>query len=240
MKTYTHLDVVSALEKNKNKQKAAVYQRFFKTAKGEYGEGDQFFGLTVPQQRNIATQYIDLSVKELDTLLRHVVHECRLTALMIAVMQYKKSDDIKRETIYRWYLKNAKRINNWDLVDSSASYIVGAYLFAQKKSEWKKVLLPLSKSNNLWERRIAIIATNYFIRQNSFEPTIMIATQLLSDTHDLIHKACGWMLREVGKKDVSVLRVFLDRHAPVMPRTMLRYAIENMSQEERKKYLARE
>lgn len=240
MKTYTHLDVVSALEKKQNKQKALVYQRFFKTAKGEYGEGDQFFGVTVPQQRDIAKQYIELSLKELDMLLRHVVHECRLTALMIAVMQYKKGDDIKREIIYRWYLKNARQINNWDLVDSSASYIVGAYLFAQKKNEWKTVLLPLSKSNSLWERRIVIIATNYFIRQHSLESTIVIATQLLSDKHDLIHKACGWMLREVGKKDIQVLRVFLDTHAKVMPRTMLRYAIEKMSQQERKKYLARE
>ena len=235
---YTHLDVIRTLEKHQNKQKAAVCMRFFKTGKGQYGEGDQFFGLTVPEQRMIAKEFSDLALSDTDKLIHHPVHECRFTGLEIAVMQYNKGDEKTKEKIYRWYLKNAKRINNWDLVDSSASYIVGAYLFAQKKSEWKKVLLPLSKSNNLWERRIAIIATNYFIRQNSFEPTITIARQLLSDKHDLIHKACGWMLREVGKKDMQVLRVFLDTHASVMPRTMLRYAIERMSQQERKKYLA--
>ncbi len=235
---YTHLDVIRTLEKHQNKQKAAGAMRFFKTGKGQYGEGDRFFGITVPQQRIIAKEFSDLSLSDIDKLIRHPVHECRFTGLEIAVMQYNKGDAKTKEKIYRWYLRHAKRVNNWDLVDTSASYIVGAYLFSQKKSEWKKVLPPLSKSDNLWERRIAIVLTHYFIRQGGFEPTITIATQLLFDKHDLIHKACGWMLREVGKKDESVLRSFLDMHAKRMPRTMLRYAIEKMSQEERKKYLA--
>jgi 3-methyladenine DNA glycosylase AlkD len=235
---YTYLDVIRTLEKHENKQKAAVSMRFFKTGKGQYGEGDQFFGITVPEQRKIAKEFAGLPLLDIDKLIRHSVHECRLTALMIAVEQYKKGNTKEQEKIYAWYLKNAKRINNWDLVDSSASYIVGAYLFFQKKNEWKNVLPPLSKSNNLWERRIAIISTHYFIRQGSFKSTCIITTQLLGDTHDLIHKACGWMLREVGKKDMHVLRVFLDTHAAQMPRTMLRYAIEKMSQQERKKYLA--
>jgi 3-methyladenine DNA glycosylase AlkD len=234
---HTHLDVIRTLEKHKNKQKAAVYQRFFKTGKGGYGEGDQFFGITVPQQRVIAKEFFDLSLSEVDKLIRHPIHECRLTAFIIVVEQYKKGDKTDQEKLYRWYLRHAKRINNWDLVDSSASYIIGAHLFVQKKSEWKKVLVPLAQSDNLWERRISIISTHYFIRQGDFEPTIKIATQLLSDKHDLMHKACGWMLREVGKKDIQVLRVFLDIHAHVMPRTMLRYAIERMSQGERKKYM---
>lgn len=241
---HTHLDVIRALEKKQNKQKAAGAMRFFKTGKGQYGEGDKFFGITVPEQRKIAKEFLDLSLSGIDKLIRHPVHECRLVGLLIAVAQYQKPFDSLsvaqgKEKIYHWYLKNAKRINNWDLVDTSASYTVGAYLFGQKKSEWRKVLLPLSTSDNLWERRISIVSTHCFIRQGNFEPTIAIATQLLFDKHDLIHKACGWMLREVGKKDKSTLRDFLDIHARRMPRTMLRYAIENMSESERKKYMSR-
>mgnify|MGYP001007772563 CR=1 FL=1 len=233
----TYLEVIHALKKRQDKQKAVVYQRFFKTAKGQYGEGDQFFGITVPQQRIVAKKFFDLSLLDIDKLIRHPVHECRLTALLIVVHQYQKGDEMRQKKIYDWYLKNARRINNWDLVDSSASYIVGAYLFGQKKSEWKKVLLSLAQSDNLWERRISIISTHYFIRQGVYEPTIRIATQLLSDKHDLIHKACGWMLREMGKKDETILQDFLDAYAKQMPRTMLRYAIEKMSQGKRKKYL---
>lgn len=235
--TPTHLDVIRALKKLQDKKRASVYMRFFKTGKNEYGRGDQFFGITVPKQRIVAQVFVHLPLSELGKLITHPKHECRLTGLLIAVMQYKKADEKKKKQIYTWYIKNAKRVNNWDLVDSSASYIVGAYLFAQKNNEWKKILMSLAKSDNLWERRIAIVSTYYFIRQGVFDPTITVATQLLSDTHDLIHKAVGWMLREVGKKDEKILRDFLDIHAKEMPRTMLRYAIEKMSVSQRRSYM---
>ncbi len=234
---YNHLDVIRVLEKCKNKQKAAGAMRFFKTGKGQYGEGDQFFGITVPEQRKIAKEFFNLSLSDIDKLIRHPVHECRLTALLIAVAQYQKGDETQREKIYRWYLKNAKRMNNWDLVDASASAVVGAHLSVQPVSECTRVLVRCATSDNLWERRIAIVATHYCIRQGSFEPTLTIATQLLSDKHDLIHKATGWMLREMGKKDENVLRTFLNMYAKQMPRTMLRYAIEKMSREEKKVYM---
>jgi 3-methyladenine DNA glycosylase AlkD len=212
-------------------ERAAVNRRYFKTGSGQYGEGDNFLGVSVPNLRTVTREFRALPVDGVLELLHSDWHEERLLSTLILVEQYKKNPD----EIYALYIANAKFINNWDLVDSSAPYIVGAHLYERSRAPLRK----LAKSKNLWERRIAILATQYFIRKDDFDETLTIAELLLRDDEDLIHKAVGWMLREVGNRDRIVLEQFLDEHASEMPRTMLRYAIEKFSPEERKRYLAR-
>lgn len=237
--------VISKLSKLKNPIKAKILAGFFKTGKGEYGEGDIFWGINVPDQRKIAKEFVDLSNSYLEELLKSGVHEQRLTALLILTYQYEKFFD-KRKKIFDFYVKNIKYINNWDLVDVTAPRIIGEYLFDEKVSAEAKVkkeggsrelLYKLVHSKKLWEKRIAIISTLYFIKQGGFSDTLKIAEILLKDKHDLIHKAVGWMLREVGKKDEVVLHNFLKKHSKEMPRTALRYSIERLPEEYRKHYL---
>jgi 3-methyladenine DNA glycosylase AlkD len=229
--------------------------RFFKTGKGQYGEGDVFLGISVPQQRTIAKKYINLPLPALQEMLDNKIHEFRLVALFILVYRYAKSDEKGKKEIADFYLKNTKKVNNWDLVDSSAPYILGDYLYYkchpelvsgskkipdQVRNDKEKIILyKLARSENLWERRIAIITTQGFIRKNRFDDTLKIAEILINDKHDLIHKAVGWMLREVGNRDLKALYGFLDKHYQKMPRTMLRYAIEKLEKEKREFYMKR-
>jgi 3-methyladenine DNA glycosylase AlkD len=214
---------------------ATHHLRFFKCGPGQYGEGDKFLGITVPPLRALSKKYKSVEVAEAVALLQSKWHEVRLLALMILVHRYERGDEPEREAIYRAYLANTNRINNWDLVDCSAHKIVGVHLREQDRAP----LAALAKSESLWERRIAIIATLDFIRRNQFIDTFLISEMLLGDRHDLIHKATGWMLREVGKRDQPALEWFVNRHARVMPRTMLRYAIERFPPELRAKYMAK-
>ncbi len=232
-KIHSSTDVIRALKQLADPIKAKNLARFFKTGAGEYGEGDIFLGITVPAQRKVAKEHLDLPLSEIEKLLASSVHEQRFTALEILVMQYEKAGTKEQEKIFKFYLRQAKRINNWDLVDTSARYIVGHYLFARDRA----VLYKLAKSKNLWEKRIAIVATHHFISEGDFADTLTLAEVLMSDKHDLIHKAVGWMLREVGNKSLSTLQGFLDNYAHTMPRTMLRYAIEKLPPLERRKYL---
>ena len=209
--------------------------RFFKTGPGQYGEGDRFLGLTLPQIRAITREYRELPLEELSRLLDSEWHEERLVALIIATEQFHRGDATARRAIYNWYLARTDRINNWDLVDVSAHKIVGAYLIDRSRAPLRR----LARSKLLWDRRIAIIATAAFIREGQFDDTLQIAKMLLGDKHDLMHKAVGWMLREVGKRDVRVLRAFLDQHAATMPRTALRYSIERFPPALRQKYMKR-
>ena len=218
--------------------KAAGVAKYFKSGKGEYGEGDKFYGITVPVQRKIAKQYyLDITLTEVAKLLQGKFHEERFVALEILVMKFDRAvalQDVKmQKQIYDLYLASTKFINNWDLVDTSAEYIVGAYL--QNKS--RAILKKLAKSTLLWERRIAMIACFYFIRNKDFADAVAIAEILLKDEHDLIHKAVGWMLREIGNRDLKAELTFLDKHTTRMPRTMLRYAIERFPEKLRLKYL---
>ena len=206
--------------------------RFFKTGKGEYGEGDKFLGIRVPVLRKHAKQFSELSLIEIQKLLKSIYHEERLCALFLLVQKYEKSKH-EKSVIYRLYLDNTQCINNWDLVDSSAHKIVGVHLLDKNKSP----LYKLAKSKDLWERRIAIISTLHFIKNQKFEDALEISKQLLNDKEDLIHKAVGWMLREIGKQAPVVERSFLHNRYRKMPRTMLRYAIEKFPDAERKKYL---
>src|SRR6266542_3914173 len=204
-------------------ERATHSLRFFKTAPGQYGHGDQFLGLTVPAMRVVVHEFRELPLPDAGALLASPWHEDRLVALMILVEQYRRTP-AARAAIYRLYLGHTDRINNWDLVDVSAANVVGAHLEERNR----KPLYRLAKSKSLWERRIAMVATLHFIRRNQFEDTLAISKVLLGDKHDLIHNACGWMLREVGKRDENALRGFLEEHAATMPRTMLRYAIERL------------
>lgn len=227
------LELIDALNKEANPERAVHSQRFFKTGKGQYGEGDLFLGLTVPQQRIIAKKYKSIPLDELQTVIESEYHEHRLTTLMILVDKFKSTKDEKlRKEIIDFYLKNTKHINNWDLVDTSAR-ILGEYLLDKNRS----TLYELAKSENLWQQRISIIATSYFIDHYQFEDTLKISELLLNNNHDLIHKAVGWMLREVGKKELNAEIVFLDKYHKVMPRTMLRYAIERFPKDLRVHYL---
>jgi 3-methyladenine DNA glycosylase AlkD len=207
--------------------------KFYKTNKGDYAENDQFIGVKVGILRKIAKEFKQLEQADLQLLLYSPINEERLLALLIIVSQYQIGDLKEKELIYQYYLHNLKQVNNWNLVDSSAHLIMGVHLLQSNKD----ILISLAKSKIMWERRIAIIATWHFIAHNQFEWTIKIAEILLKDNHDLIHKACGWMLREVGKKDKNILINFLDKYATTMPRTMLRYAIEKFSKDERQYYL---
>jgi 3-methyladenine DNA glycosylase AlkD len=221
------------LQKKANPEKAEILSRFFKTGKGEYGEGDVFLGIVVPEQRKIARMYSDLPLKYLKGLLSGRTHEHRLVALFILVLKYKKADDSARRGIFDFYLENMGHINNWDLVDLSAPNIIGDYLLTRDRS----ILFDLARSEDIWQKRIAVMSTFTFIKSNQFEDTFRIAELLLRDKHDLIHKAVGWMLREIGKRDRNAEEDFLKKHYPAMPRTMLRYAIEKFDDEDRKFYL---
>ncbi len=205
----------------------------FQNEPGEYGEGDLFRGIRVPVLRKLANKYKQATVSDAEQLLQSPFHEDRLLALLILVQLYRRGDAAQRQAIYKLYLANTKFINNWDLVDSSAAGIVGAFLHERDKTP----LTRLAQSVVLWERRIAIIATSYFIKQGQFDETLRIAELLVNDSEDLIHKATGWMLREVGNRDRATEEVFLRRHYRHMPRTMLRYAIEKFPEPERQAYL---
>jgi 3-methyladenine DNA glycosylase AlkD len=221
------------LEQIANKEKAEVLQRFFKTGPGEYGEGDVFIGVKVPDLRKIAKDFRDIVTKDVIVLLESAVHEERLLALLILVTKYAKGDETAKKEIYKLYLDKTKFINNWDLVDVTAQHIVGDYLIDKNKDP----LYSLSRSEDLWERRISIMATFYFIRHEKYEETLKIAKVLLTDNEDLIHKAVGWMLREIGKRDMVSEETFLKQHYKEMPRTMLRYAIEKFPEPKRQQYL---
>jgi len=228
--------VKKELLKSRDKEQAKHLSHFFKTGKGQYGEGDVFLGIKVPVQREIVKKFKDAELKEIQELLNDEFHECRLTGLLILVQKYKKAEN-KRE-IFDFYLKNAKRINNWDLVDLTAPNIVGDFLLDKKKE--RKVLYSLVKSKNLWERRISVLSTFTFLRNKDYKDILKIAEMLLKDEHDLIHKAVGWMLRELGKRNKEVEVAFLNKHYRKMPRTMLRYSIEKFSPREREFFMKKD
>ena len=229
--------VLTALKSESSARHASEQQRFYKTAPGEYGEGDVFLGISVPKTRKIAGEYRNLTFDEIEKLAKSDFHEVRLCALVILCNQYKKSKESKeKKAIFDFYMVQVLkgRVNNWDLVDVSAPTI-GQYLVESNNS--MPILRKLSKSKDFWERRIAMIFTFAFLRAGELEPTYEIAERLLKDEHDLIHKAVGWMLREMGKRDPSLLRAFLTDHSKAMPRTMLRYSIEKLPERERKMWL---
>lgn len=227
-----------------NPEKAKNLMRFFKTGPGQYGEGDKFLGITVPEQKAVAKKYYkDIPLSEVQNLLNSLIHEERLVALTILVFKFKKATETERTKIYEMYLKNTKNINNWDLVDLSACYIVGPYLEnlpGRQAGKNRSILYKLAKSDNLWEKRIAVLSTFHFIKNQDNKDFFAIAEILLSDKHDLIHKAVGWMLREVGKKSgEDELKSFLDKHYKTMPRTMLRYSLEKFDEKTRKYYMSK-
>ncbi len=217
-------------------EKAKFLMRFFKSGPGEYGEGDKLLGVIVPKSRLLAKKhYKELSLSEAEELLHSPFHEERLIALFVLIHKFNKGDKATQASVYKVYCRSTKWINNWDLVDTSAPQIVGAYLQERDRAQ----LYKWSGSKLLWERRISILSTQAFIRKGSFDDTLKISKLLLGDEHDLIHKAVGWMLREVGKKDRSAEIAFLDLHAKRMPRTMLRYALEHFPEKIRRHYMSR-
>jgi 3-methyladenine DNA glycosylase AlkD len=262
-------NILKDLKRVSSKEKAVGSQRFFKTGKGEYGQGDIFVGITTPNIRKISKRYLeDLNLEDLDFFLHSKIHEYRLFAVITLTYMYEKTEKIKdtpkkeqiQENVFNYYLKNKHWVNNWDLVDLSAPKIVGAFLLnkernvskekrkgkeRRKEKKERKVLYDLIKSNNLWDKRIAIVSTYTFIKQGDFNDISKISKLVINDNdhddennkHDLIQKALGWMLREVGKKDETVLKTFLDEYATKMPRTTLRYSIERFDKKERKRYL---
>jgi 3-methyladenine DNA glycosylase AlkD len=227
--------VKAELEKQSDPERAIKLQGFFKTRKGEYGEGDLFIGVRVPDLRRIAKKYRNISLTDVLELLRSEIHEHRLTALFILTEQFNKGDEEARQRIVDLYLCNTDYVNNWDLVDSSAHKVLGVWLVDKPRG----VLYDLARSESLWERRISIISTFAFIKRGDLVDALALAGALVDDGHDLIHKASGWVLREVGKKDQSVLEEFLLEHFETMPRTMLRYAIERLPEERRRFYMGR-
>jgi 3-methyladenine DNA glycosylase AlkD len=226
-------DIRNQLEELSDAAIAEHSQRFFKTGLGQYGEGDVFIGIRVPVLRRVAKANRELSLGDAELLLRSAIHEERLLALLVLVLQFEKGDAPTRKAIYKLYCSNMQYVNNWDLVDSSSHQIVGGYL----RDRSKRPLHQLAKSGNLWKRRVAIISTLAYIKDGEFDETLAIAETLLHDEEDLIHKAVGWMLREVGNRDRSVEESLLKRHYRDMPRTMLRYAIEKFPETKRKRYL---
>lgn len=215
--------------------KREVLSRFFKTGKGQYGEGDKFLGVTVPNARSVAKMHKDEPFGVLAALLQSPWHECRLCALLVLVERFKKSDEKERKAIYDFYLSQTSRINNWDLVDLSAPGIVGEYL----KDKSREDLYRLAESSLLWEQRIAVMATYTLIKNHDFIDILALSERLLRHEHDLMRKAVGWMLREMGKRDKDLLVWFLEKHCKTMPRTMLRYAIEKFPEEERREFMKR-
>lgn len=233
----TASDVRVALELISSPTRAKNSARFFKTGPDEYGEGDQFIGITVPEQRRVAKQSRDLPLPELKQLLESPIHEHRLTALFILRKQYQQAKKAGREhDLVKFYIDELDYVNNWDLVDSSAPYILGDWLVTQLNK--RASLDRLARSSDLWRQRVSILATFPLIRENQFNESIRLAEQFLSHPHDLIHKAVGWMLREIGKRDQIVLERFLDQYLAIMPRTMLRYAVEKFPPNNRRKYLS--
>jgi 3-methyladenine DNA glycosylase AlkD len=223
----------SKLKKHANKDKAKLLQGFFKTGPGEYGEGDIFLGINVPTLRKLSKEHDGIKLPEMVKLFKSTIHEERLLALLMLVRAFSKGDEALKKEIYDLYLKHTRYINNWDLVDLTAPNIVGTYLLERSR----KPLHEMAKSNDLWKRRISVLATFAFIKQNDFYDALKIANALLADEHDLIHKAVGWMLREIGKRDLYEEEQFLKSRYKDMPRTMLRYAIERFPETKRKKYL---
>ncbi len=231
------------LKQKEDKEKAVILQRFFKTGEGEYGEGDKFLGITVPAIRTLARKYIAenslnknpkrLNLDNTKFLLNSEFHEERLLALLILVLIFPKAAEEEKESIFNFYVSNTDKINNWDLVDLSAPNIVGNYLFKKDRS----LLFEFAASENLWKKRISILSTFFFIKQNDFSDSLKISEILLNDKHDLIHKGVGWMLREIGKRDLEIEEDFLKKHYKKMPRTMLRYSIEKFEETKRKAYL---
>ena len=234
MRSANPSDVLRRLRALEDRQQAQIYLWFFRTGPGDYGEGDHFLGIRVPVVRKLAREFATLPLKGIERLLSSKWHEARLLALIVMVHRYERGDDAAREAIFRAYLRNTHRINNWDLVDVSARDIVGAHLVKANRS----LLTRMARSKSLWERRIAIIATHQFIRHGNLKDTFRIARILLRDEHDLIHKAAGWMLREAGKIDRAAEEAFLEKHTARMPRTMLRYAIELFPEKLRRRFLS--
>ena len=228
----TSENVKNELLKYKDPEKALHLSRFFKTGKGEYGEGDIFWGIKVPVQRSAARKFINIEIESLFDLIKDPVHECRLTALIILTLKYQKKEYDKKQ-IVDFYLDNVEYINNWDLVDLSAPKILGPWFFERDRS----LLYNFAKSGDLWKQRISVLTTHYFIKNNDFAETFSISELLLQHEHDLIHKAVGWMLREIGKINLEQEEKFLKKHYSQMPRTMLRYSIERFEEEKRQKYL---
>ena len=225
--------IEKAIKDKSNPKKAKILQRFFKTGDGQYGAGDVFLGIVVPEQRKIAKQFRDLPMAKIERLLNSKIHEKRLISLFILIDQYKRADKKTKKKIYRFYLDHTSRVNNWDLVDLSAPNIVGDYLLDKDR----RMLYRLAKSKSLWEKRISILATFRFIKENQFKDSLKIAKLLLKDKHDLIHKSTGWMLREVGKRSQKTLEEFLIQHYKNMPRTMLRYSIEKFDKKKKGFYM---
>lgn len=226
-------EIRSRVKNASDPRQAQILQRFFKTGPGQYGEGDVFAGLKVPVSRSIAKNYTGISFEDLSGLISSVIHEERLISLFILIAKYKKADNVLKERIYRFYIKHLKHVNNWDLVDLSAPNIIGTHLIDKDKD----LLYSYAVSKNLWKRRIAIISTFTFIRNQDYFHTYAISDILINDKHDLIHKASGWMLRETGKRDYSLLEEYLIPRYNKMPRTMLRYAIERFPEKRRKEFL---
>ncbi|TAK57054.1 DNA alkylation repair protein [Patescibacteria group bacterium] len=232
-----YIQIQKELKRLGSKEKAKSSARFFKTGPGQYGEGDIFIGVSVPEQRKIARQFSAVLFLVLSQLLASAIHEERLTALLILVDQMKLAVQIgdikKRKEIFDFYIQNLDRVNNWDLVDSSARDIVGSYAFDTDQNILQKLVL----SKNLWHRRVSIIATHYFIQKGEYAISLGLAKVLFADTHDLTHKAVGWTIREIYKKDSKLVEDFLQKHIQKIPRTALRYAIERMPESKRKRYL---
>ncbi len=221
--------------------RAKLLAGYFKTGKGQYGSGDVFWGLTVPLSRSIASKYKNISLKEIGSLIKNKIHEVRLIALFILMYKYKNGSQDEKEKIVKFYLKNTKYINNWDLVDLSSCHILGEYLYNLFPTPGVgEVLIKLAHSKNLWEQRIAMVSTLVFVKNGDMKWTIKLAKMFLSHKHDLMHKAAGWALREVGKRNGALLHKFLKENISKMPRTMLRYAIEKFPEQVRKEYLALE
>lgn len=225
--------VLSEILSMANPEKATFLQRFFKTGPGQYAEGDVFLGLVVPLTRSIAKANKQTPLSELQLLMESEYHEARLCALLIVMEQFKKASQTERKALFDFYIKNASRINNWDLVDVTCPHVVGVYLLDKDRS----LLYELAESDNLWEQRIAMVSTVTFIRSREYADTLALAERLMTHTHDLMHKAVGWMLREVGKKDRATLTDFLEQYATQLPRTALRYAIEHYPEEQRQYFL---
>jgi len=229
-------EIDSAIRNTQDAKRAEHCQKFFKTGKGEYGEGDVFLGVRVPELRKLAKAFKHISTHDITHFLKSKYHEERQFALFVLVNQFKKGNFETKKNIFQLYLDHTHHINNWDLVDATAHEIVGGFLFDKDRS----ILYKLVQSHDLWERRIAIIATFYFIKRNDFNDTLKIAESLLHDSHDLIHKAVGWMLREIGKRDLKTEEEFLQKFYSDIPRTALRYAIEKFLPNKRKQYLSGE
>ena len=230
------VQIIERLKNYSNQEKVEVFKRFFKTSPGQYGHGDQFLGITVPKVREVVKEvYQQVELPEIGKLLASPDHEVRLAALIILTYKFPKSDLKMQKEIYKFYLKHRSKINNWDLVDLSADKILGVYLLDHPGKI--EIMKRLSQSENLWDRRISVLATFAFIKKNKFDYTIYLAEKLLNDKHDLIQKSIGWLLREIGKRYLPVLLEFLDQHYRIMPRTMLRYAIEKLSSEQKLHYM---